>query len=101
MPENVTVSGRSRAKKLLEDSQKDIQPSENERMIRITVRLDTGFEYSLVKSEAVVRGILDPDVPDCFIEVPCSVLGVVGRYIHTSRIKEIDVHDEVRFKLPG
>ena len=97
MPD-VQVSNKSRAKKLQEDSQ---QKETVERDIRITIRLDSGFEYHLVRPENVVRGILDPDVPDCFIQVPCSLQSVIGRYIHTSRIKELDVHDEVRFKIPG
>ena len=66
-----------------------------ERDIRITIVDDRAFEYHLVRRESVVRGILDPDTPDTFIEVPCSIQGVVHAYLHTSRIGKFYLHDEL------
>ena len=67
----------------------------NERNIRITIIDDLAVEYHLVRRESVVRGILDPETPDVFIEVPCSIQGVVHAYLHTSRIGKFYLHDEL------
>ena len=67
----------------------------DERDIRITIVDDRAFEYHLVRRESVVRGILDPETPDVFIEVPCSIQGVVHAYLHTSRIGKFYLHDEL------
>lgn len=56
----------------------------------VTARLENGFEYHLDLVRSVVDGILDPDVADVFIEIPCSIPNT-RRFLHTSMIKEIDV----------
>lgn len=90
--------GKSRAKKLQEDSLSEVV---DDPIIRITVILDNAHEIHLTRPESVVRGLVDPDVPDCFIQIPCELPSVKHRLIHTSRVKELLIHDEVRFKLPG
>lgn len=68
-----------------------------ERRIRLTVIDDKGFEYHLNPHESVARDILDPDVPDVFIEVPIEPTlrgSVVHTYLHTSRIAKMHQHDE-------
>jgi hypothetical protein len=84
---------KSRARKMQEAS---IVESE-ERRIRLTVVDDKGFEYHLTPHEMVVRNILDPDVPDVFIEVPIDPRlqgSVKHAYLHTSRIARLYQHDE-------
>lgn len=69
-----------------------------EQQVRLTLRTSAGFEYHLVKPASVVRDIIDPAVSDRFIEVPVpdAVKGSVKKkYIHTSVIKELDVHDDL------
>lgn len=56
----------------------------------VTARLENGFEYHLDLVHSVIDGILDPDVPDVFIEIPCSIANT-RRWLHTSMIKEVDV----------
>lgn len=56
----------------------------------VTARLENGFEYHLDLVRSVIDGILDPDVPDVFIEIPCSIANT-RRFLHTSMIKEVDV----------
>jgi hypothetical protein len=75
----------------------DISAAEEstERDIRITIIDDKAFEYHLVRRESVVRGILDPETPDVFIEVPCTIQGVKHAYLHTSRIGKFYLHDEL------
>jgi hypothetical protein len=85
---------KSRARKILETS---AQKSE-ERQVRVTIIDDKAFEYHLTPYESVLRGILDPDVPDTFIEVPVEphLQGVVKHsYLHTGRIAKFYLHDEL------
>ena len=58
--------------------------------IATTLRMENGFEYHLDLARSVIDGILDPDVPDVFIEVPCAVRNT-RRFTHTAFIKEVDV----------
>lgn len=61
-----------------------------EERLAVTLRTMNGYEYHLDLPRSVIAGILDPDVDDAFLEVPCQVAST-RRYIHTSNIKEIDV----------
>lgn len=91
---------KSRARKMQEAS---VQVTEEQR-IRLTVIDDKGFEYHLNPHESVVRDILDPDVPDVFIEVPIepSLQGHVKHtYLHTSRIAKLHQHDEFSVEAPA
>lgn len=85
---------KSRAKKMFETSAQQSQ----ERRVRITVIDSKAFEYHLTPYESVARGILDPDVPDTFIEVPTepNLKGSVAHtYLHTSQIAKLYLHDEL------
>ncbi len=91
---------KSRAKKMLETS---AQKSE-ERRVRITVIDSKAFEYHLTPYESVARGILDPDVPDTFIEVPTEAHlkgSVAHTYLHTSQIAKLYLHDELSIEETG
>lgn len=79
--------------KAMQDTSAAVESTERD--IRITIVDDRAFEYHLVRRESVVRGILDPETPDAFIEVPCSIQGVVHAYLHTSRIGKFYLHDEL------
>lgn len=84
----------SKAKQMQDASQE----TSEERRIRITIIDDKAYEYHLNPHESVVRGILDPDIPDAFIEVPIEphLKGVVVHaYLHTSRIAKFYLHDEL------
>ena len=86
---------KSKARRILEASADDTL---QERQVRITIIDDKAFEYHLTPYESVLRGILDPDVPDTFIEVPVppELKGVVlHSYLHTSRIAKFYLHDEL------
>lgn len=61
-----------------------------ENTLPVTIRIDNNFEYHLNLALSVIDAILNPDVPDAFIEVP-SPVSAVRRFLHTSRIKELDV----------
>jgi outer membrane translocation and assembly module TamA len=67
-----------------------------EQNIRLTAQTDVGYEYHLTMPESAVKDLIDPDVADAYIEVPVpnDVKNVRHRYVHTSRFKQIDVHDE-------
>lgn len=68
-----------------------MQPtSKDEQRYAVTLRDDKTFEYHLDLAQSVINAILNPDVPDTFIEVHCQVKGA-RRFVHTSYIKEIDV----------
>lgn len=56
----------------------------------VTARLENGFEYHLDLVRSVIDGILDPDVADVFLEIPCPIPNT-RRFLHTSMIKEVDV----------
>jgi hypothetical protein len=58
--------------------------------LAVTLRTDVGFEYHLDLPRPLVEGIIDPAVPDQFIEVPCTLHGT-KRFLHTAYIKECDV----------
>lgn len=84
---------KSPAKAMQDESVAPLPPAK----INVTLRTDTGYEYHLELAQEVVDGILNPDVPDAFIEVPARAIGGqalhgLRRYLHTSYIKEIDVH---------
>lgn len=90
---------KSRAKAMQEASQVE----KAEARIRLTVIDDKGFEYHLDPHESVVRDILNPDVPDIFIEVPIEphLQGHVKHtYLHTSRIAKLHQHDEFSAEAP-
>ena len=61
-----------------------------EQRLATTLRTMNGYEYHLDLARSVVEGILDPDVDDAFIEIPCPV-GGARRFLHTSNVKEVDV----------
>lgn len=73
------------------------QPPAQEPIIRITTRTDLGYEVHLNLPASAVRALLDPEVADAYIEVPIppEVRSVKKRYRHTSRIAEIDIHDDL------
>jgi hypothetical protein len=82
---------KSRAKIIQEHSEQAAsQPMTSEERLATTLRTDVGFEYHLDLPRSVVQGIIDPDVPDAFIEVPCKQLHT-RRFLHTSYVKEVDV----------
>lgn len=56
----------------------------------VTARLENGYEYHLDLVRSVIDGILDPDVADVYLEIPCPIANT-RRFLHTSIIKEIDV----------
>lgn len=88
------MPAKSRAKAMQETSQQEVE----ERRIRVTIIDDNTAEYHLNPVESVVRGILDPDVADVFIEVPIPphLRGVIlHNYLHTSRIAHLYLHDEL------
>lgn len=90
---------KSKAKKMLETSAQESK----ERKVRITVIDSKAYEYHLTPYESVARGILDPDVPDTFIEVPTepNLKGsVVHTYLHTSQIAKLYLHDELSIDEP-
>lgn len=62
----------------------------SEERLPVTLRADNSYEYHLDMARSVIEGLLDPDVPDVFLEVPCPVNGT-RRFLHTSYVKEIDV----------
>jgi hypothetical protein len=62
----------------------------HEAKLPVALRAENGFEYHLDLERRVIEGILDPDVPDVFIEVPSPVKGI-RRFLHTAFVKEIDV----------
>ena len=85
---------KSRARVMLETS----QAKSEERRVRITIIDRSAFEYHLTPYESVARGMLDPDVPDTFIEVPTEphLKGSVAHtYLHTSQIAKLYLHDEL------
>lgn len=59
-------------------------------ILAVTLRTDVGFEYHLDLPRPLVESIIDPSVPDQFIEVPCA-LHSTKRFLQTSYIKELDV----------
>ena len=96
MPSN----GKSKAKVMQEISASESK----ERRIRMTVIDQKATEYHLNPYESVVKGILDPDVPDAFIEVPIEPMlksSVVHAYLHTSQIAKLYVHDELSQETGG
>ena len=85
---------KSNAKLVQEASQQE----SDERHIRITIIDTKAFEYHLNPHESVVKGILDPDTPDCFIEVPVEPHLkniVLHAYLHTSQVAKFYLHDEL------
>ena len=70
------------------------QPAKQESFIPVTVVDDLAFEHHLNLAESVLRGILDPETPDTFIEIPIpyGVQGVKHAYLHTSRIAKFYQH---------
>ena len=64
--------------------------------ISVTLRTEQSYEYNLDLPRPVVENLLNPDVPDCFIEVPAKAYGGqplhgTRRFLHTSYIKEVDI----------
>ncbi|GCE14194.1 hypothetical protein [Tengunoibacter tsumagoiensis] len=72
-----------------EIQQQSEETAQSDEILAVTLRMDNSFEYHLNLKRSVLAGILDPDVGDVFIEVPCPVAGT-KRFLHTSRIKELD-----------
>ncbi len=71
-----------------------VKPPEQEALIPVTIVDDKAFEYHFSMAESVLRGILDPDTADAFIEVPCALSSVKHAYLHTSRIAKFYQHAE-------
>ena len=67
-----------------------LQGPESEQRLPATLRDEKSFEYHLDLARSVINAIIDPDIPDTFIEVPCPITNT-RRFLHTSYIKEIDV----------
>jgi hypothetical protein len=85
---------KSNAKAMQEASQQETE----ERRIRVTIIDTKAFEYHLNPHESVVRGILDPDTPDAFIEVPVEphLQGVVKHaFVNTNQVAKMYLHDEL------
>lgn len=64
--------------------------------ISVTLRTEQSYEYNLDLPRPVVEKLLNPDVPDGFIEVPAVAYGGqrlhgTRRFLHTAYIKEVDV----------
>ena len=94
------ASQKSKARQMLDASQAKTE----ERIVRITIIDRSAYEYHLTPYESVARGILDPDVPDTFIEVPTEphLKGVVAHtYLHTSQIAKLYLHDELTPDAPA
>lgn len=92
---NTMPEAKSRAKRIFEASQ---DTTHQERRVRVTIIDDKAYEYHLQPYESVLKGILDPDTPDTFIEVPVepNLRGsVIHAYLHTSRIARFYLHDEL------
>lgn len=70
--------------------QAEIEKPGAEEKLPVTLRGRNGFEYHLDLPRPAIEALIDPDVPDAFIEVPCPVKGM-RRFLHTSEIKEVDV----------
>jgi hypothetical protein len=70
---------------------------QDEQRVRVTLRTSIGFEYHQVYPQSVVIDLLDPDVPDGFIEIQLTdgklKQSVKHRFLHTSNIAEVDIHD--------
>src|SRR3954447_4515239 len=86
-PTQPAQSPKSPAKAI--QARSEAQPGSEERL-PVTLRADNSYEYHLDMARSVVEGLLDPDVPDVFLEVHCPVAGA-RRFLHTSYVKEIDV----------
>lgn len=88
-----------RTAKQMQQTSVEPPPPQEEANIRITARTDVGYEYHLTFPASVVRDILDPDVGDAYLEIPIPPdmknSGVKHRYLHTTRIAELDIHDEL------
>jgi hypothetical protein len=56
----------------------------------VTLRNQNGYEYHMEMIKPVIEKVLDPDVPDTFIEIPCKVAGT-RRFLNTAYVVEIDV----------
>src|SRR5579875_1146242 len=65
-------------------------PPADEPRLAVTLRARNGYEYHIDMARSVAEALIDPDVPDAFIEVPCPIRDT-RRFLHTSEIKEIDV----------
>lgn len=90
---------KSKARQMQEASQAEVQ----ERRIRVTIIDTKAYEYHLNPYESVVRGILDPDTPDAFIEVPIDPTlrgSVVHAFLHTSQVAKFYLHDELTPDAP-
>ena len=88
------MPAKSKAKQMQEASQAETE----ERRVRITIIDNKAYEYHLTPHESVARGILDPDTPDAFIEVPVDPAlknSVVHAYLHTSQVAKLYLHDEL------
>ena len=65
-------------------------PQRDAQKLPVTLRTQVRFEYHLDLPRDVVEGLLDPDVPDVFIEVPSPIKGS-RRFLHSAFIMECDV----------
>lgn len=83
-------NSKSSSAKSVQAKSEQTATQQEEQRIATTLRTATGFEYHLDLARSVIEGILDPDIPDAFLEVPCPVRDT-RRFLHTSNIKEIDV----------
>ena len=85
---------KSKAKEMQDASSAETE----ERRIRVTVIDTKAFEYHLNPHESVVRGILDPDTSDAFIEVPIDPAlrgSVKHAYLNTNQVAKLYLHDEL------
>lgn len=86
---------KSKARKMQEASSQQLG---EERRVPITIIDMKAYEYHLDAYESVVRGILDPDTPDVFIEVPVEkhLQGSVRHaYLHTSQVAKFYLHGDL------
>jgi hypothetical protein len=84
--------------------QKASQQETEERRIRVTLITTLSYEYHLNPHERVVKGILDPDTPDAFIEVPVEphLKGVVKHaFVNTNQVAKMYLHDELQQEEPA
>lgn len=88
MPTKPKSSPKTPAKAMQEQS--EAPPSVAIEKLAVILRTDVGYEYHLELRRDVVEALIDPDIPDIRIEVPCPISSM-RRFLHTSYIKECDV----------
>jgi hypothetical protein len=88
-----------RTAKQMQQTSIEPPPPQEEAQIRITACTDVGFKYHLTFPASVIRDLLDPDIGDAYLEIPIPPelkdSGIKHHYLHTTRIAELYIHDEL------